>query len=118
MATIPGVGKTETRSYPGTAEALLSAAQRAIATLPGWKVGRVESDATQGLIDGSVRISGASWGENFQVNVGPASPEGTPVTMNVSLRFGLIDWGKRSKDLHTFFAALDAELPPAGPSPG
>ena len=111
MATAKDAARTYQADYPAVFDAAVRAAQRC-------GMGVKAADPATGVLTLSTSMSLMSWGEKLGVQVGQLEPGVIQVAMRSDLQFGLVDWGKNTKNLNQFFAALDAELGLAGPLPG
>lgn len=107
--------KDAARTYQADYAAVFDAAARAAARCG---MGVKSADPASGVLTLSTSMTLMSWGENLGVQVGQVEPGVMQVSIRSDVKFGLVDWGKNTKNINQFFAALDAELGLAGPLPG
>lgn len=111
MATAKDAARTYQAEYAPVFDAACRAAARC-------GMGVQTADPATGAITLSTSMSMMSWGENLGVQVGQVEPGTIQVGIRSDVKFGLVDWGKNTKNINQFFAALDAELGLTGPLPG
>lgn len=107
--------KDAARTYQADYAAVFDAAARAAARCG---MGVKSADPASGVLTLSTSMTLMSWGENLGVQVGQVEPGVMQVSIRSDVKFGLVDWGKNTKNINQFFAALDAELGLTGPLPG
>lgn len=107
--------KDAARTYQADYAAVFDAAARAAARCG---MGVKAADPATGVLTLSTSMTLMSWGENLGVQVGQLEAGVMQVSIRSDVKFGLVDWGKNTKNINQFFAALDAELGLAGPLPG
>ncbi len=102
--------KQAARRYPYAYLPVFDYVVRAI-PLAGEKY-RVESvDAPNGVINVRSSKSLVTWGETITINVRPDIEGWTRVDVAAAMRYQLVDWGQRNRDLTELFDAFDAVLP-------
>jgi hypothetical protein len=62
-----------------------------------------------GLREGPVSMSLITWGQNVVVQLNPG-PQGTMVTVNSTMKFGLFDWGEGKRIGNRFIAAIASTI--------
>jgi Protein of unknown function (DUF2510) len=104
------MAKQASRRYPYDYATVLDYTARAI-PLAGSNYQVLSVDPQTGHINVSSQMNLMSWGNNMSIMVVSETPEWTRVDMVVSMKFGVVDWGQRSKDVAALFAAIDSVLP-------
>ena len=104
------MAKQASRRYPYDYATVLDYTARAI-PLAGSNYQVLSVDPQRGHISVSSQMNLMSWGNNMSIMVVAETPEWTRVDMVVSMKFGVVDWGQRSKDVAALFAAIDSVLP-------
>jgi len=106
--------KQAARRYPYAYLAVFDYVVRAI-PLAGAKY-RVESvDAPNGVINVKSSMNMLTWGEAITINVRPDVNGWTRVDVAAAMRYQLVDWGQRNRDLVELFGAFDSVLPGGQP---
>jgi Protein of unknown function (DUF2510) len=106
--------KQAARRYPYAYLAVFDYVVRAI-PLAGEKY-RVDSvDAPNGVINVKSSMNLLTWGESITINVRPDVEGWTRVDVAAAMRYQLVDWGQRNRDLVELFGAFDSVLPGGEP---
>ena len=104
------MAKQASRRYPYDYATVLDYTARAI-PLAGSKYQVLSVDPQRGVITVSSQMNLVTWGNNVSIAVVAETPEWTRVDMVVAMKFGVVDWGQRNKDIAALFTAIDSVLP-------
>ena len=119
------MGVIDAERYPVAAPELYRAVEAALVRL-GWRVQLAEPGVMR--LWATTGMSAATWGEKLTIHVTAQGPMASTVHTEISLKFGVYDWGKRRRRLAELKSALGqsllvasvqrptavAELPPPG----
>jgi hypothetical protein len=94
------MSKSEARVFPGPYDTVFRAVSDAVRA-EGMTV--QSGDPAAGRIRLSSGVSFATWGENLDVTLRPVAANGVEVTIQSSLKFGLVDWGRNSANIERLF---------------
>ncbi|HEV7975287.1 hypothetical protein [Amycolatopsis sp.] len=94
-----------------TVQALFPAPPEAIwQALPAAVTGKTPFyNSQQGTVSFSTSMSLLTWGQNVVVQLSPG-PQGTMVTVNSNMKFGLFDWGEGKRIGNRFIAAVASTI--------
>jgi hypothetical protein len=98
------------RRYPYAYLPVFDYVVRAV-PLAGSKYTVLSADAPSGAITITASMNLATWGENLALTVRAESEAWTRVDLVVAMKFGLVDWGQRGRDIRDVFRAIDSVLP-------
>lgn len=107
------ISKQAVRTYTGDYATIFAAVSTAVQA-EGMRI--LVADAARGVVDASVPLSWASWGENVHISVGVDQAGGVVVSMSSGLKAAIVDWGRNRRNIERVFERIDAVL--ATPVPG
>ncbi|MGZ4688438.1 MAG: DUF2510 domain-containing protein [Acidimicrobiia bacterium] len=104
------MAKQAARRYPYAYAQVFDYVARAV-PLAGGKYKVLAVNPANGSIEVASSMSLASWGNNISILVRSEGPQSTRVEFVVSMKFGLVDWGARNRDIRALYQAIDSVLP-------